>query len=265
MKQVSIKTISGSAAFMLPDPGDFDSFYVFAMHKSGSTLLNNMLEEVLTFIGIPHIAISEVAFKAGLPENDILNPEDFIFEKGYCYRGYRSFPGYLCRFDLSEKKKVLLIRDPRDMAVSNYFSYAQSHSLPESGPAREELLASRAAAKSTDINDFCMTDIKTFIDEFEGYEHLLNSGTVVYRYEDVIFRKEAWLNDMLSYFGIVADPALVADVAKQNDVIPQAERPEQHIRQVFPGNFRKHLNDNTIRTLNARLEPILEKFGYAKG
>ncbi len=263
MRQVRIETPGGSTVASIPPPGNFDSFYVFAMHKSGSTLLNNMLMKVLGASGIPQMAISELAFAAGLPENKISNPEDLIFERGYCYRGYRSFPEYLYKFDLSAKKKVLLIRDPRDMVVSNYFSYLQSHSIPTAGLIRDELLAKRKEAAETRIDEFCLVDIADFVEEFSGYEHLLNTDMRIYRYEDVIFNKVTWLQDMLAYFGITAAPDFICAVARENDVIPRQERPDQHIRQVYPGNFRKHLKNETIVKLNAVLEPILKKYKYS--
>ena len=263
MRQVRLETPYGSTMITIPLPGDFESFYVFAMHKSGSTLLNNMMVKVLQATGIPQMAISELAFLAGLPENKILNPKDVIFERGYCYRRYRSFPEYLSNFDLSAKKKILLIRDPRDMVVSYFFSYTQSHSIPDAGVIRDELLAKRQEAAETNIDESCLADIADFIGEFTGYEHLLNTDIKIYRYEDVIFNKVAWLQDILSYFGIKAPLEFISNVARENDVIPQKERPDQHIRQVHPGNFRKHLKNETIVKLNALLKPILEKYHYS--
>lgn len=263
MRQVRLETPDGSTVVNIPLPGDFDSFYIFAMHKSGSTLLNNMFMQVCGALGIPQMAISEMAFAAGLPENKITNPEEVIFERGYCYRGYRSFPEYLYKFDLSAKKKVLLIRDPRDMVVSNFFSYAQSHSIPESGSVRDELLAKRKETSQTGIDEFCLVDIADFIGEFNGYEHLLNTNIKIYRYEDVIFNKLAWLQEMVAYFNIAAPADFIARVAAANDVIPQKERPDQHIRQVHPGNFRKHLKAETIAKLGEMLRPILTKYHYS--
>lgn len=262
VRKIKLETPNGSVVADLPPPGDFDSFYVFALHKSGSTLMNNMLMRVFEAAEIAQITIPDLVFMAGLP-NEILNAEDVYFERGYCYRGYRAFPEYLHKFDLSAKKKVLLIRDPRDMVVSNYFSAAKSHVIPETGPVRELFLAKRQEASSTDIDDFCLVNIDQFIDEFRSYEHLLGTDIRIYRYEDVVFNKAAWLRDMLSYFGVAADPAAVSHAAREFDVIPSEERPDQHIRQVHPGNFRKHLRKETIVKLNERLKPILEKHNYS--
>ncbi len=55
-----------------------------------------------------------------------------------------------------QSRKILLVRDPRDALVSECFSIAYSHGLPEAAPgeggAREEFLALRAAALASSID-----------------------------------------------------------------------------------------------------------------
>jgi hypothetical protein len=259
--QCVLKTPAGETPINIPPPGNFDAFYLFAMHKSGSTLLNRMMNFALIRSKVPQIAIPEVAFAAGLPENDILNPEEFIFERGYCYRGFRVFPGYLRGFDLSEKKKVLLVRDPRDMVVSYYFSMAKSHVIPQ-GAIRDQMLALRRTAENLDIDEFCLNHAQFFRREFLSYQHLFRSDIRIYRYEDIIFAKEEWLREMLDYFGVSIESDHVARIAAENDVRPQEERPHEHIRQVTPGNFRKHLSKTSIERLKVEFEEILNQFEY---
>jgi hypothetical protein len=262
MRTHKLKTSAGTTRIVLPRPGDFASFYVFALHKSGSTLLNNMLIEALDYAQVPHIALSELAFAAGLPENEVTNAEDFIFSQGYCYRGYREFPPYLKSFDIMKNKKVLLIRDPRDMLVSDYFSVAYSHPLPPKGPVREVMIELRDFARKRDVNEYCLSQVAVFKKEFEGYRHLLDTDIRVYRYEDVIFEKQKWLAEMLSYFGITVPATLIERIAAAHDVRPEREIPSEHIRQVRPANFRQHLNQTTIDILNREFEPELVRHSY---
>lgn len=258
-----VMTPAGNTQIKALPPANFLSFYVFAMHKSGSVLLNSMLDQVFTVAKVPQVAIPEATFRAGLPENVVLNPEELIFKTGYCYRGYRSFPEYLERFNLSDHKKILLVRDPRDMVVSYFFSAAGSHVLPQNGPARDALLAERVTAKNADIQEYCVNKASMFIREFESYEGILNNeNTKVYRYEDVIFKKREWLGDIFSYLDLDVDASLVSRVADRNDVRPEEEKPSEHIRQVTPGNYKKHLTNDTISNLNATFSEMLAKFDY---
>jgi hypothetical protein len=262
MPQRILKTSAGETTVNVPPPGDFRSFYAFAMHKSGSTLLNNMLDAALRRVGVPQIAIPDVAFAAGLPDDPILNPEDFVFDSGYCYRGFRIFPSYLRNFDLSKNKKILLIRDPRDMIVSYYFSMSHSHVIPHAGPVRDKLISMRDATKAVNIDEFCLNYYKFFLKEFKSYVDIFGSELRVYRYEDVIFNKLDWLNDMLCYLGFVISPDDRKRIAEENDIRPATERPQEHIRQVTPGNYRKHLSKSTIQGLNAEFRDMLDQFDY---
>ena len=226
--------------------------------------MNNMMEEALARAGVPQIDIPRTAFYAGLPENNVTNPQDLIFEHGYCYRGFRNFPPYLRGFDIAKSKKVLLIRDPRDMLVSYYFSMAQSHFVPNAGVVREHLLRQRAAAAAVDVNDYCISKIDYFKEEFRGYTSILGQQIRVFRYEDVIFRKAEWLAEMLLYFDVELADNEIQRIAKANDIRPERERPGDHIRQVTPGNFRKHLTKETIERLNNAYSEELAAYHYEK-
>jgi hypothetical protein len=52
-----LKTPAGEMTFDLPQPGDFRPFFLFAMHKSGSTLLNRMMYQALSAAGVPQHAL----------------------------------------------------------------------------------------------------------------------------------------------------------------------------------------------------------------
>lgn len=225
--------------------------------------MNNMLKEALRYAKIPQLALAEVAFAAGLPENEITNPEQFIFPRGYCYRGFREFPPYLRSFDLSANKKVLLIRDPRDMLVSDYFSAKYSHGIPKKGSVRGQLIEFRNFVNTVDVNSYCLAQAGIFKAEFEGYKYIADRNLRTYKYEDVIFNKAHWLTDMLTYFGVVVSSNVVEAIAKAHDIRPSSERPSQHIRQVTPGNFRKHLSAKAIQSLNSEFREIIEQQGYS--
>jgi hypothetical protein len=52
-------------------------------------------------------------------------------------------------------------------------------------------------------------------------------------------------------------------IAAAHDIIPQTERPDQHIRQAHPGDYRRKLKPETIAALNAVLGRFFLTFGYA--
>ena len=89
--------------------------------------------------------------------------------------------------------------------------------------------------------------------------------TRVYRYEDVIYYKHEWLIDMLEYLGLELDSETISRIAQKHDIHPSKEDPSNHIRQVAPGNFRRHLTAETIGKLNSALDEVLKKYGMKIG
>lgn len=259
----TLKTPHGNAQLLVPPPARVPSFYVFGVSKGGSTLLFSMIREALRSAAVPAVSPVEAAWGAGLPPNGITNPEEFIFPNGYCYLGFRELPPWLLKIDLDKKKKILLVRDPRDVMVSEYYSMKHSHPLPDQGVLRDQYVQMRAEAHALDIDEYCLAHLDVNLSEFSSYEPILTKDDLrVYRYEDVVFEKLRWLTEMLEYLNIKIPPESVASIVRANDVFPEAENPTQHIRQVVPGNFRKHLRADTIRALNARFYDVMNRHGY---
>lgn len=69
---------------------------------------------------------------------------------------------------------------------------------------------------------------------------------------------------MLSFLSLSLDVDKLAAIARRHDMRPGGERPDKHIRQVTPGNYRKHLDEAHIAQLNSELREVLETFGYDK-
>ncbi len=87
----------------------------------------------------------------------------------------------------------------------------------------------------------------------------------VFRYEDVIYEKKTWAEEICSHYGWnVTNDQLEAAVAKV-DVFPDEERPDQHVRQVHPGNYKQKLRPETIRYIEETCAAEMEFFGYAPG
>lgn len=249
----------------IPPPSNLESFFIFSLHKSGSTLINNMFIDVCKHLKLSFIDIEGSLFKKGyMPGHINGNISHLFFERGYAYLGFRSF--WIDQsFDATRNKCILLIRDPRDALVSHYFSYLYSHGIPASGPISKTMSKNRDQLVATDINAYVLHPqfINIFKNGFAMYETFLSSKTTrVYRYEDVIYQKFEWIADMLEYLGLDLDSDLISSIARKHDIHPLREDPLKHVRQVTPGNFRKHLTEETIEKLNFQLSKIIIRYGY---
>ena len=241
------------------------SCFAFSLHKAGSSLLTKMLMQYCTLTNISFIDLPRMIEKNDLDidQIEIDSVDQPIFESGYCLLGWRHFPPFLRHHNFSKSKNILLVRDPRDRLVSLYFSMLKSHYVPNKGYIRNILLASRKATEELTIDEFVISYIPEVITQWNRYHEFLDHRTTkIYRYEDVIYRKEEWLIDIVNYFEFPYDQKTIEKVSIENDIRPEAERPNEHIRQVKPGNYNLHLKKETIQKINRELGGYLMRYDY---
>ena len=260
---------SSTIEINLDKPAAIDAFFIFGIHKCGSSLLNKLMVDICRINQIPDVPIPELAFEQSIPTEAWDNCADLnsTILDGYCHRGYRHFPMFLAENKiLNQRKKILLVRDPRDAIISAYFSFAKSHILPESGKLLDDMLKTRENMNRTKIESFCVAQapgVKAAFDRFHDY---LNNDELlkVYRYEDVIFDKENWIKDILNYLGLTLKPVQIQRIAERHNIVPQAENASQHIRKVKPGDHVEKLTPECIARLNELLAPVLDRYNYSR-
>ncbi|ODA68659.1 Sulfotransferase domain protein [Methyloligella halotolerans] len=247
---------------------DFTSVTAFALNKSGSVLLNHILRDLCAYLDVPFVAISEEFFKAGVKLQEAPpSTSDIFLEKGYCYGGFRRWPTSFAIPILATSRPVLLVRDPRDRLVSNYYSMRESHSQPGKNgvlkSAKTEL-SKRNLAKSLDIDDYVREVAPLFLEQLELYRDELcaRHDVKIYRYEDVIYDKPSWVADLARHFGWDIPGDVLRQIAARNDVIPDEEQTGKHVRQVHPGNFERKLQPPTIDYLTGYFQNVMADFGY---
>lgn len=251
----------------LPDPDTEHSVFAFSLHKAGSVLLDRVVEGLATAAGRPSFSLTNVAFTRGisLEQLDDQDVRGLFKRPGYVFFGFRHKPRQIHDQDLSAKRKILLVRDPRDMLVSYYFSVAQSHPLPKEGWTREQIVSQRKIAKSLDINEFVISDAtKHIAKNYDAYVAFDNAtdNLRVYRYEDIIFSKRPWVRNIAEDLELEVLPSEADAIADKHDILPDQERPDQHVRWARPGNHLKYLNPNVIDEINTLYCKPMRRFGY---
>lgn len=246
----------------LEPPAKIPSFFVFALHKSGSTMLDKILEQICSFQSIPLASVSKSAFKQGVIEDSLTDDVRQLFlETGYGFYGFRNIPSYLKGFDFSPFKKIWLIRDPRDIVVSHYFSMKKSHAIPP-GSQGKNLLELREKLSSIDIDDYVIQAAPTFKTIFNSYKVIEDDKLKLFRYEDIIFNKSQWIKDIVDFLQLNLEDSQINEIAARHDVFPNSENISLHVRQVSPGDHKRKLMRQTIDKLNDIFKEILEKYEY---
>ncbi|MFH1156191.1 MAG: sulfotransferase domain-containing protein [Pseudomonadota bacterium] len=243
----------------LPSPKDgLRSSYLFAFAKSGSTLLDNMISTYCQRIGVPCFSLFNQAFGQGIVTADVGGDALVCFKpRGYVYTGFRHYPGF--DLPLAGLTSVLLVRDPRDMLVSLYYSVAKSHVIPDGNKLLQER---RKQALTDTIDEFVIKRAQRYMKQYRIYKEKLPASAKVYRYEDVVFDKINWMDDLVRTLELELDRTIMKEVVEQFDIVPDVEDETRHIRQVLPGNHRKKLMPGTIVALDECLHYFLKEYGY---
>jgi hypothetical protein len=268
--EISFEVNGQRCAFTVPPPGDESksSVFLLGLPKAGSTLLNRIMRPLTERCGLTFVAVQEVLRDIGVRPQDYPDDINQVFApRGYAFGGFRSLPGEMTLPAFAAGRTVLLVRDPRDMLTSLYFSLAVSHRPPGQGAGgqlAESFEQKRELLNSTPIDEFVLDSARIVAGQFRQVEtKLVDIQHKLYRYEDIIFDKLAWTRDMLNYLGLEPRPVQVERVVAQNDVRPVSEDVSQHVRKVAPGDHRDKLKPETIAQLTEALAPVLTRYGYA--
>lgn len=257
MSELPTITLNGREILALPPSTSArPSSLVFGMHKGGSSLLNRLVRWLCRIADQPYVPVMAAFEDAGIAAADAPPETGSVFRPtGYCYGSFRQFPTSFEIPILGQVPALLLVRDPRDMLTSLYFAARRV----KGGSADRQLLIDRAAAQ--DIDAFVLANADKYVADFDVYARHL-SGALELRYEDVVYDKLALVARVVGHLGFAVSEARFANIAAKLDEVPDTDRPDQHVRQVHPGDHARKLKPETVAALNAQLAPVLERYGY---
>ncbi len=270
MEEKRIQRVTDAAGvsieIQIPAPGSGESVFAISPHKCGSTMLAGILQHIARHADKPFLSLTGQLFQQGYP---IMKAPAEVFDiwrkPGYTFAGIRS-PNPLFETDefRRDARKILLVRDPRDVATSLYFSQAKSHGAPGRGALTASFEKTRANAQSVDINRYVLDGkANPVLNSLQRLSGLLGSQKLhVFRYEDIIFNKQEWIEEIGHVFRVSIPDALMSDLLDRYDVLPSSEDPSKHVRQVKPGNFEKHLSPEAIQYIQNRFSKVFEAFRY---
>lgn len=262
-------TASDATAVTGPTTGlDHPTTVFLSVHKGASTFLTATFAPAMVrlFKGLRHVPIHQEIHAGKRIDQLALPPRGVVATRVYP-------PQYDTLIEapkpaegrFADKKLVMLRRDPRDVAVSFYYSFAYSHRVP---PVNQSFFHERRAAlRSMPITDglarYC---VNPAIRQFLWTEDFLRRfpATCLTTYETLVTDFPAWLEQVGGHLGWTAPQAAAIATDVADDVTPPAtEDPSMHKRRVTPGNWREVFDEALIETFRTRLGDRLTRAGYA--
>jgi hypothetical protein len=253
----------GQVIYRLPSPLSRNpSCLMFTQPKSGSKMVRGILRRLATESGLEPTGPEGAFFAAGIPKSDL--PAEIFKPTGYFYHfSGVPFPGR----PPIEARSLVHVRDVRDILVSKYFSLRESHPEPGAGVSTERkdgFTQHRATLQNLNVDEGVISLASGGLSKaiMSLRKAASAPGAMLTRYEDMVYRKEEWAQEVCNHFGWGCSRASIARAVAPFDVFPKEERPDQHVRQVHPGNYKRRLKPETIETLNKMFREELRFFGY---
>lgn len=244
------------------------SVYFFTFHKCASTLFGSIV--LKRVIGLNNVNYADQIY-AGKAQASC----PFTFqEKGCIYgplrvtRKSENDPmedlliGPIIQPDfLSSKRAVFLIRDPRAILTSEYYSFGFSHSLSNQIEIRTRQETTRRNIQKMTVDEYTLSRCSKLIEAFQrldfAYQHC--QERILLRYEDLVDDFDTFIERFCSFVPL-RQPTI--DVMYRESRPKKSEDIQSHKRSGLPSGFRRKLLPETIEALNQQLAPILERYRY---
>jgi hypothetical protein len=262
---VELKLIAGKHRNDNPHP----SIIHFSLNKAATQYTKKILRETVIENGMVPVHINEYAFYTkfpyltGLRADKKVNFSHIFKPHGYFYSAFGGFVKGIS--ELEKYKVILMVRDPRDILVSWYYSIAFSHSIPPVTSNRhEEYIRKRKNAQEIKIDDHVISESDRVFNILDRYQtELLDQYPHVYltSYEKMTSNFEGWLKGILDACELEINSQNFLKLVEENKQLqPKEEDIYKHIRKGKPGDYLDKLQPETIEYLNIKFSPILDTF-----
>jgi len=162
--------------------------------------------------------------------------------------------------NLEQYKKVLVLRDPRDVLTSFYYSVLHSHIV-----INDAFYEKRQHYADYDIDTFVIEYLPYVKAIYQGYiDNLLPvENLLILPYELLVTDFQSWLDQLVAFIGLDdVNPEVIDNIiATENAVRPDGKK-TSHIRSKQPGDYKDKLKSETQEYLTEELTSILRKLEY---
>ena len=237
------------------------SVYFFSTHKCASTFLNSLAKNLADFEDKNHIDIETYLATNPQKRDELYASKSFsehiLSRKGYYFGVFRYPFSHLPQ--PSNQKIVLVLRDPRDILTSQYFSIAYSHPV-----LTFKFIQKRKNALEIGIDRHVIEMSDRFLNTYNGYlkNYIGRNDVLLVKYEDMV---SDFGNVLVKILDFIEHPEMAKALSywtSNNPFVINGENAARHRRKITPGDHKEKLKNETISFLNEKFKYILQSLGY---
>jgi hypothetical protein len=160
-----------------------------------------------------------------------------------------------------DKIAIFLIRDPRDILVSAYYSFGYTHGFSEVKEIQQQQRRLRELIRGKTIDDYALEVAASILNGFQIIDRLAQACEqgIVLKYEDMIDNWENFSSGLTKYLDI--SRKTLRHTYKRSRPL-ENEDETSHRRSGKPGAYKAKLLTPTVDSLNLILAPVLTRFHY---
>jgi hypothetical protein len=175
---------------------------------------------------------------------------------------YSRFVEPASRIDfICDKIAIFLIRDPRDILVSSYYSFGYTHEFSTVKEIEEQQRQTRELIRDKTVDAFALEAANATLNHFHTIDRLAHAcgRGIILKYEDMIYNWEKFSSGLTTYLDIGRRTLrhtykLCRPLENESDT--------GHRRSGKPGAYKRKLLTSTVDALNIVFAPVLTRFHY---
>jgi hypothetical protein len=162
---------------------------------------------------------------------------------------------------LNIKNAIFMIRDPRDILVSSFFSFGHTHGFSPVPEIRKRERENRRFIQSKTIDEYALDFVDSLEEDFKILLELRSKcpNAIVLKYEEMVENWSAFAQKLTSCLKLY--PGCLEEVYKLSRP-RKSEDSESHRRSGKTRQFETALKPETISELNSKLSFILKACNY---
>ncbi len=240
-----------------------ESVFFISLHKCATTCFNHYVLDHCR--NLTHIDYAKALLENPVQKIDFW-PTGYVYgvirlsahEKGPVYD--RLVRKIMDDSEFYDQKIVFMIRDPRDILISFYYSLYNTHRVSGMEMLGDLILEARRRKANVSLDQFAISNASWIAEKFGWIEKLMrfNRRHILLRYRDLIENFDRFYTELNSFL------PLASDVEKELflQTRPRIKEKLEHKRSGKTNQYKSKLKKSTIGALNEILKPVLDRFGY---
>lgn len=235
------------------------SVIFFTVHKCGSTFTKKTLLKLIGPENIIPIKLS--AYLSPEKKEKYYYDASFMTKvlkpKGFLFGAFKDMYPFA---NLDQYKVILILRDPRDVLTSSYFSTLYNHPL-----TAEDMIKKRKKYAEYTIDEYVLEIAPGIQKKYEAYcKNLLSDQNVLFlKYEEMVGDFSSWLAKIASYLELKNPEKRIEELVEATKFRVKKEDKNSFVRNITPGDHKNKLKPETINHLNILFRNELLKLDYA--